>query len=88
MCWHVGIDVIKTRINIKELDNMTKVKNEMNQTKRVYTCPALEVVDIEMEQALLSASQTEDLGVVKEEIGWSSNRRRGSWGDLWEEQRS
>ena len=88
MCWHVGIDVIKTRINIKELDNMTKVKNEMNQTKRVYTRPAMEVVDIEMEQALLSASnggQTENLGNVKEEIGWGATSRRGSWGDLWTE---
>ena len=62
---------------------MTKVKNEMNQTKQVYTCPALEVVDIETKQALLSASQTEDLGKVKEEIGWGATSRRGSWGDLW-----
>jgi hypothetical protein len=65
---------------------MTKVKNEMNQTKRVYIRPAMEIMDIEMEQVMLSTSnggQTEDLGDVKEEIGWGATSRRGSWGDLW-----
>lgn len=64
---------------------MTK---EIGQHKQTYICPAMEVVDIEMEQALLSASnggQTEDLGDVKEEIGWGATSRRGSWGDLWAE---
>ena len=64
---------------------MTK---EIGQHKQTYICPAMEVVDIEMEQALLSASnggQTEDLGNVKEEIGWgATSRRGGDWGNLWE----
>lgn len=63
---------------------MTK---EIGQHKQTYICPAMEVVDIEMEQALLSASnggQTEDLGNVKEEIGWGATSRRGDWGNLWE----
>lgn len=67
---------------------MTKQQNEMNQTKRVYTRPTMEVMDIEIEQALLSASnggQTEDLGDVKDEIEWSNKHRRGTWGDLWTE---
>ena len=64
---------------------MTK---EIGQHKQTYICPAMEVVNIEMQQALLSASnggQTEDLGNVKEEIGWGATSRRGSWGDLWTE---
>lgn len=64
---------------------MTK---EIGQHKQAYICPAMEVVEIEMEQAILSASnggQTEDLGDVKDEIGWSNKHRRGTWGDLWSE---
>ena len=64
---------------------MTK---EIGQHKQTYICPAMEVVEIEMEQALLSASnggQTEDLGDVKDEIEWSNKHRRGTWGDLWTE---
>lgn len=64
---------------------MTK---EIGQHKQAYICPAMEVVEIEMEQAILSASnggQTEDLGDVKDEIEWSNKHRRGTWGDLWTE---
>lgn len=67
---------------------MTKLKNEITQTPQAYIAPTMEVVDIEIEQALLSASnggQTEDLGDVKDEIGWDATRRRGTWGDLWSE---
>jgi hypothetical protein len=63
---------------------MTK---EIGQHKQTYICPAMEVVDIEMEQALLSASnggQTEDLGETKKEMEWSNSRRGGDWGNLWE----
>ncbi len=67
---------------------MTKVKNEMNQTKRVYIRPAMEIMDIEMEQVMLSTSnggQIEELGRVKEEMGWgTTTTRRGVWGDLWD----
>lgn len=67
---------------------MTKLKNEMTQTPQAYIAPTMEVVDIQIEQVLLSASnggQTEDLGDVKDDMEWSNKRRRGTWGNLWAE---
>ena len=59
----------------------------MANMKKNYITPAMEAVNIEMEQAILTGSdygQNEDLGEEKEEIGWS-NERRGTWGNLWAE---
>ena len=58
--------------------------NQEKKNNQAYIRPAMEVVDIEMQQAILNASQTEDLGDKKEEIEWT-NRRRGTWGNLWTE---
>ena len=47
----------------------------------------MEVVSIEMQQAMLAGSnqgQVEELGKIKEEIGWSNSRRGDDWGNLWD----
>ena len=58
------------------------------QHKQAYICPAIEVVNIDMQQAILAGSQAtsqiETLGEIKEEMGWSNSRRGGDWGNLWE----
>ena len=64
---------------------MTK---EIGQHKQTYICPAMEVVNIEMQQAILAGSagtsQIETLGERKEDKEWSNSRRGGDWGNLWE----
>ena len=62
---------------------MTK---EIGQHKQTYICPAMEVVNIEMQQAILAGSpgQIETIGETKKEMEWSNSRRGGDWGNLWE----
>ena len=61
---------------------MTKV---IRQHKQAYICPAIEVVNIEMQQTILAGSgQIETIGETKEEMEWSNNRRGEGWGNLWE----
>ena len=62
---------------------MTKV---ITWHKQAYICPAIEVVNIDMQQAILAGSpgQIETLGERKEDIEWSNSRRGGDWGNLWE----
>ena len=64
---------------------MTKV---IRQHKQAYICPAIEVVNIEMQQAILAGSpgtsQIETIGDTKEEMEWSNARRGEGWGNLWE----
>ena len=62
---------------------MTKVNI---QHKQAYICPAIEVVNIDMQQAILAGSpgQIETLGEIKEEMDWSNARRGEGWGNLWE----
>ena len=62
---------------------MTKVNI---QHKQAYICPAIEVVNIDMQQAILAGSpgQIETIGERKEDIEWSNSRRGGDWGNLWE----
>ena len=64
---------------------MTKV---IRQHKQAYICPAIEVVNIDMQQAILAGSpgtsQIEPIGNTKEEMEWSNSRRGGDWGNLWE----
>lgn len=45
--------------------------------KSTYVSPMAEVVDFENESALLSSSQTEDLGPEKPEQDWT--RKRTGW---------
>ena len=56
--------------------------------KKHYITPAMEVVNIEMQQAILAGSpatsQIETLGERKEDKEWSNSRRGGDWGNLWE----
>ena len=58
------------------------------QHKQVYICPAIEVVNIDMQQAILAGSpgtsQIEDIGDIKKEMDWSNARRGEGWGNLWE----
>ena len=55
------------------------------QHKQAYICPAIEVVNIEMQQAILAGSgQIETIGDTKEEMEWSNARRGEGWGNLWE----
>ncbi len=65
--------------------NMTR---QNIQHKQAYICPAIEVVNIDMQQAILAGSpgtsQIETLGERKEDIEWSNARRGGDWGNLWE----
>ena len=64
---------------------MTKV---ITWHKQAYICPAIEVVNIDMQQAILAGSngtgQIETIGNTKEEMGWSNARRGEGWGNLWE----
>lgn len=61
---------------------MTKV---ITWHKQAYICPAIEVVNIEMQQAILAGSgQIETIGETKEEMEWSNSRRGEGWGNLWE----
>ncbi|MBR6600705.1 MAG: hypothetical protein IKK87_02480 [Bacteroidaceae bacterium] len=61
---------------------MTKVNI---QHKQAYICPAIEVVNIDMQQAILAGSgQIETIGDTKEEMEWSNARRGEGWGNLWE----
>ena len=64
---------------------MTKVNI---QHKQAYICPAIEVVNIDMQQAILAGSpgtsQIETIGDTKEEMEWSNARRGEGWGSLWE----
>ena len=57
------------------------------ENKQVYLTPAMEVVSIEMQQAMLAGSnqgQVEELGNIKPEMGWSNSRRGDDWGNLWD----
>lgn len=61
---------------------MTKV---ITWHKQAYICPAIEVVNIDMQQAILAGSgQIETIGETKEEMEWSNSRRGEGWGNLWE----
>ena len=64
---------------------MTKV---ITLHKQAYICPAIEVVNIDMQQAILAGSpatsQIENIDKIKEEMEWSNSRRGGDWGNLWE----
>ena len=61
---------------------MTKVNI---QHKQAYICPAIEGVNIEMQQAILAGSgQIETIGDTKEEMEWSNSRRGEGWGNLWD----
>ena len=61
---------------------MTKV---ITWHKQAYICPAIEVVNIDMQQAILAGSgQIETIGETKEEMEWSNARRGEGWGNLWE----
>ena len=61
---------------------MTKVNI---QHKQAYICPAIEVVNIDMQQAILAGSgQIETIGDTKEEMEWSNARRGEGWGNLWD----
>lgn len=65
--------------------NMTR---QNIQHKQAYICPAMEVVNIDMQQAILTGSpgtsQIENIGERKEDIEWSNARRGEGWGNLWE----
>lgn len=55
------------------------------QHKQAYICPAIEVVNIEMQQTILAGSgQIETIGDTKEEMEWSNDRRGEGWGNLWD----
>lgn len=60
----------------------------MTEMKKHYITPAIEVVNIEMQQAILAGSpgtsQIEDIGNTKEEMTWSNSRRGEEWGNLWD----
>ena len=61
---------------------MTKV---ITWHKQAYICPAIEVVNIDMQQTILAGSgQIETIGETKEEMEWSNSRRGEGWGNLWE----
>jgi len=61
---------------------MTKV---ITWHKQAYICPAIEVVNIDMQQAILAGSgQIETIGDTKEEMEWSNSRRGEGWGNLWD----
>ncbi|MBR6600703.1 MAG: hypothetical protein IKK87_02470 [Bacteroidaceae bacterium] len=61
---------------------MTKV---ITWHKQAYMCPAIEVVNIDMQQAILAGSgQIETIGDTKEEMEWSNARRGEGWGNLWD----
>lgn len=62
---------------------MTKVNI---RHKQAYICPAIEVVNIDMQQAILAGSQgqIETIGDTKKEMEWSNARRGEGWGNLWE----
>lgn len=56
--------------------------------KKVYISPTIEVVDLEVESHLMTASGdlpgTEDGGVNPPSEEWGdANRHRGEWGNLW-----
>ena len=65
--------------------NMTR---QNIQHKQAYICPAIEVVNIDMQQAILAGSpgtsQIENIDKIKEEMEWSNSRRGEGWGNLWE----
>ena len=52
--------------------------------KKEYIKPETEVVELELESLLLSASNKVDISDEPTDEGaWMSNGRRGKWGDLW-----
>ena len=52
--------------------------------KKEYIKPETEVVELELESLMLSASNKVDISDdTTEEDAWMSNGRRGKWGDLW-----
>ena len=54
--------------------------------KKAYIKPSVEVIELESETMMLSASN--QVGVFEdetEEDAWMTNRRRGTWGNLWDD---
>ena len=54
--------------------------------KKEYIKPETEVVELELESLMLSASNKVDIDIsddTTDEGAWMSNGRRGKWGDLW-----
>lgn len=53
--------------------------------KQEYVAPEIEVVDVEVEEMLAVSSIGYTTGKASEEYEALSNKRRGKWGDLWDE---
>ena len=53
--------------------------------KKVYIAPVCEVVEMELESQILSASNdiTFKPGEDDDEVESHTNRHRGEWGNLW-----
>ena len=56
--------------------------------KKIYVVPSIEVVEVEHESLMLTASgETDSAGVGSGTAGNGpdlANERRGTWGDLWD----
>ena len=52
--------------------------------KKAYIKPQMEVIELESETMMLTASNEVDVrDETTEEDAWMTNRRRGTWGNLW-----
>lgn len=47
----------------------------------MYEKPQIEVLEMELESAILTASG--DPTVTTPDMGWGAREKRGTWGDLW-----
>ena len=57
----------------------------MKQEKKIYVCPSCEVVEVEVQHAMLAMSgQGTDTNNDYDFGSRGANERRGAWGDLWE----
>ena len=51
--------------------------------KKVYLQPNVEIVDIELDAMMISASNTVPVD-PEERDNFDTNSRRGGWGNLWD----
>ena len=59
------------------------IKNR--QTKKLYTPPSINIVEIECESMLAMSGQGTDTNNDYDFGGRGANERRGEWGNLWNE---
>ena len=56
----------------------------MKQEKKIYVCPSCEVVEVEVQHAMLAMSgQGTDTNNDYDFGSRGANERRGNWGNLW-----